>query len=323
MPAKPSPDAPWIPPRQRPPPPMDHAPGFKESAYTPQMGELILERIAAGETVKQITADPAMPSYATVYRWNHVIPEFEAAWRALRARLAADAVWLDEQRRVARDWVRAHERRLAGKPPRGWRSGRQSSYTREIAETVCAALREGAALSAVARRPGMPSCKAIYRWLRNEPEFRAAYAEACDWRAGWLDFQATMIAEETSPATFRADRLRVARLDGRIGRMRPRKYQAPPQEPEASGRRADVGLQAPGDAGPGAFVQEVEHRGVDVRDDHESERDPQRPGEQQDGHEVGGHHHHPVGDRLEERPAAGGGRGDGCGGGVGEGHGQA
>lgn len=232
MSAPPSPENPWVPPRLRQPPPMDHAPGAKESAYTPEMGQLILDRLAAGETVKAITADPRMPCYATVYRWTRVIEDFGEAWRAVRMRLCADAIWADQERARARAWMRAHARRLAGKPARDWRSGTRSSYTPQMAEAVCAAVREGASLSDVVRTPGMPSFKAIYRWLKIFPAFRAQYVDACAYRDGWLDFQAVMIAEESTPLTFRADKRRVAALDGRAGRMRPKKYRAlPPEDP--------------------------------------------------------------------------------------------
>ena len=69
---------------------MDHAPGWKASAFSWDMGRLILARVAAGETVKAITADPRMPSYCTVYRWTKMIPAFGDKWWALRERMAGD-----------------------------------------------------------------------------------------------------------------------------------------------------------------------------------------------------------------------------------------
>lgn len=216
-----SPQNPWIPWREREPPPMDHAPGAKESAFSEEMGRLILERIAAGETVKEITADPRMPCYATVYRWTHVIPEFGAAWRELRARMAADAVWVDRQKATARAWVWAHRRRLAGKPPRDWKSGRPSTYSPERAEAVCVALMLGASLSDVVARPGMPSAKAIYRWLRNEPAFRREYAKVCALREDLIDDQIRDLCVRQGYAA----RAAVEHLAGRRGRIAPRKYQ--------------------------------------------------------------------------------------------------
>lgn len=222
-----SPGQPWRPAKERAPPLMDHAPGWKPSAFTWEMGRLILARIEDGETVREIAASPGMPSYATIYRWTHVIAEFGRAWREVREKRAAGACWLDEQRAVAKAWMRPHERRLADKPPRDWIAGRKSTYTPERGEAVCDAIANGASLSEVVARPDMPSFKAVYRWLKRFPEFRAAYAQACVWREEMLHEEALAAAMAATPQTAAAARRRGARLEGRAGRIRPRKYKAP------------------------------------------------------------------------------------------------
>ena len=219
-----SPERPWKPPAEREPPAMDHEPGWKESAYRPEMGRLILARLEAGETLKQVTADPRMPSYATVYRWTHVHEDFGEAWRMLRDMQAADRRWRLREGAKARAWRYAHERKLAGKPPRAWKSGKRSTYTACMAMRVCFALEQGASLSEVVKRPGMPSSKAIYRWLRNEPWFRDQYARACDLREFIARETVIDIALEADVGTFRRAKREVAAIDGRIGRMRPRTY---------------------------------------------------------------------------------------------------
>jgi hypothetical protein len=203
---------------------MDHEPGWKASAFTPQMGELILDRIIAGETVREITADPRMPSYATVYRWTQVIPAFGEAWREARTRRARIEREAEAQEAEGLRAARAELARLQGKRPRDWVSGGKSTYTPGAAAAVCRAVEEGASLSEVVARPGMPSFKAIYRWLRRFPEFRQAYAEACDKREDRIVFQTQLIAEETNIVNFPQNRARVAAMTGRAGRMRPRKY---------------------------------------------------------------------------------------------------
>jgi hypothetical protein len=228
-----SPSNPWIPWRDRPPPPMDHAAGWKASAYTPAMGRLVLDRIAAGETVKQVTADPRMPSYATVYRWTHVIPEFGEAWRSLRQRLCADRIWVDQEKARARVWMRAHRRKLAGKPARDWVAGRRISYTAERGAAVCSAIEQGASLSEVVARPGTPSFKAIYRWLKTFPAFRLAYVEACACREFLLNDMAYDVARNSNPFDLGPAKAEVAKLDGRVGRTAPKKYRALPPEDEA------------------------------------------------------------------------------------------
>jgi len=222
-----APGRPWRPAKERAPPLMDHAPGHKPSAFSWEMGRLILARIEAGETVREIAASPGMPSYATIYRWTHVIADFGRAWRELRETRAADARWLDEQRAVAKAWMGPHERRLAGEPPRDWPHGGRSTYTPEWGEAVCEAIAEGASRGAVVARPDMPSFKAVYGWLKRFAEFRAAYVQACAWREEMLHEQALAAAMAATPKTAAETRRRRARLEGRAGRIRPRKYKAP------------------------------------------------------------------------------------------------
>lgn len=193
--------------RDWPIPPMDHEAGDKPSAFTWAMGRLILQRMADRETIKEITADPRMPAYATVYRWTHMIPEFGDAYREVRAALAR---------------VRREERDARQAPRRA--SGRRTTYTALRGQEVCSAICEGLSLSEVVRRPGMPSFKAIYRWLRHEPEFRAEFIQACGLRAMLLHEEAVDIARETTRATLAVNMRRIDRLHGRIGRLTPRLY---------------------------------------------------------------------------------------------------
>jgi hypothetical protein len=186
---------------------MDKAAGWKPSAFTWAMGRLILQRMADRETIKAITADPRMPAYATVYRWTHVHEEFGEAYREVRALLAQ---------------VRLEERDERQKPRRT--SGRPTTYTVERGWDVCEAICEGASLSEVVRRPDMPSSKAIYRWLRYEPEFRAEFIQACGVRALKLQEEVLDIARAVTPANVRLAKRQIDRLHGRIGRMTPRLY---------------------------------------------------------------------------------------------------
>jgi hypothetical protein len=48
----------------------------QESTYTPELADEICERIANGETLREITRDSHMPSYRSVYRWREAFPEF-------------------------------------------------------------------------------------------------------------------------------------------------------------------------------------------------------------------------------------------------------
>ena len=210
--------------RHRDIPPMDHEAGDKESAFTWAMGRLILERMAARETMKAITADPRMPAYCTVFRWVKVHPEFGEAYRAVRAAVAAVAREEAKALRAAHARARDATRIAAGKAVRHWVAGARSTYSPEIAEAICDAIKGGASLSEIVATPAMPSFKAIYGWIKRRPEFEAAFIEACDWRAGWLEFQIELVVEQTTPFTLARAKAQVAALEGRIGRLTPKLY---------------------------------------------------------------------------------------------------
>lgn len=199
---------------------MDHTGGFKDSQYTPQMGRVIIERMAAGETVRRIAADPAMPSYATIFHWRRVHEDFARAWEEVRM--------VQAYLRVAR-WK--------ARPPRTRPGGKTSSFTVERGEAVCAWLREGLAMSAINAMPGMPSAKVVYTWLKREPRFRAMVAAARAYGRSWLAFQAEVAAEKglpslsaidgmtpVSPAAFSGAKAEVAYFEGRIGALTPKVY---------------------------------------------------------------------------------------------------
>lgn len=204
-------------------PPMDHAPGWKPSAFTWEMGAFILERIEKGETMRDITYDPRMPAYCTVFQWVRVVPEFGAAYRALRARQAEAYVKRVANRAAAEAFWPAHQAKVLGK--RWWRRGRRSSYTRAVGEAICTRLRQGETMMSINADPAMPSAKVVYTWMRKETEFRDMVTEARrEWLA-WLAFEADREADEAlAGARLGAVKRKVARIEARIGRLTPKHY---------------------------------------------------------------------------------------------------
>lgn len=215
------------PPGEWPVPEMDHEAGGKASAYTPQMGRLILARIAAGETVKQVTADPRMPSYATVYRWVRVHEDFAEAWTDVRWALAEAAIVADAQAQADRASLRAFKTGVGWARRRG--GGRRSTYNRGKGLAVCRQVAAGAPVSHVLDRPGMPSTKAFYGWLKTRPGLRRAYHAACLARMDALQldlwFAADQVLADGDLARAKAE---VAAIEGRMGRLTPKKYRALP-----------------------------------------------------------------------------------------------
>lgn len=204
--------------REWPIPAMDKEPGDKDTAFTWSMGRLILQRIAEGETVKQITADPRMPAYGTVFRWMNVVSEFGARVAEVRAGLA-------EQRRSYADAVRALKGRRRG------RGGQRERVPAAALAGLLQAVRDGASVSEAVAARGAPSFKAVYSRVRKCPGFRAAFVDACGWRAMMLDIAAEEVAEDVMEMRMGIPQAVVARraLFARKGRLMPKLYREAPR----------------------------------------------------------------------------------------------
>ena len=191
-------------------PEMDHQGGWKDSAFSWDMARVILRRIADGWTMKSITHNPEMPSYCTVFHWMRVVPEFGAAVAEARGVLAA-------KRLAARDRARR------AKGPR-WRGGRKPQVPAEALDALLTRVREGASVSEAVAARGAPSAKALYTRVRGCPGFRAAFVDACDWRRGWLDFEAETAVDSVRTVGLRLARARYEALMARKGRLTPKLY---------------------------------------------------------------------------------------------------
>jgi len=202
-------------------PEMDHTGGHKESQYHPRLGWEICQRMCWGQTIRQIAADPQMPSYATIFRWRRMHADFAEMYDMCRAKLAwkhqveaaslAKAKALQREREIA---AGTRRRRPAG-------SGQKSTYDVRVAFEVCRRVAAGQALSAVARQPGMPSLKAVYTWLKRFPEFEALYLIALDERAYWFDEEMHHRAVSTH---WLASHDWIEALEGKRGRLTPKRY---------------------------------------------------------------------------------------------------
>lgn len=197
--------------REWPIPPMDKEAGWKDTAFTWAMGTLILQRIADGETVKAITADPRMPAYCTVFRWMQVVPEFGEAVAEVRRHLA-------QQRLAYADTVRkARGRRRNG-------AGGREQASAEALGRFLDALWDGASVSEAVAEPGAPSFKMVYSRVRKCPGFRAAFVDACAVREVGLDLSRYEIIDAVEEIGIRAASRQLRELDGRRGRLRPKLY---------------------------------------------------------------------------------------------------
>jgi hypothetical protein len=229
----------------RPLPRIDHTGGWKDSQYHPRIGRVICERIEDGETVKQVAADPAMPSYPTIFRWRKMHPDFAAMYDAMRARLAEGRIAQADLAERSKVYWRIHKARVDGRPVRDWVAGRRSTYRREWAQAYCDRIAAGESGMSVSADPAMPSAKAVYRWLKRFREFREMYVEARRRQRIGLALDIDMVVDDVTDgrASLAEARIEAARLEGRIERLGPKTWKAVPRtrvwpEPPGGGMRA-------------------------------------------------------------------------------------
>lgn len=227
-------------------PVMDHTGGYKESQYHPILGAEICARIEAGETVRQVAAEPSLPSYATIFRWRKMHPDFARAYDAARLRAAEARLERAEVERRSKTYWRIHKARTDGRPVRDWVSGRRSTYDRAWAQAWCDRIAGGEAGYRVSAEPGMPSAKQVYGWLKRVPEFREMYVEARARQRRRLMLAVHETIDRVGELGFRHADRRVAWLEGRMGRLAPKVWKrVPPErdwpEPPGGGMRAAKG----------------------------------------------------------------------------------
>lgn len=203
------------------PPWMDHTTGGGQySQYTPEMAAIILARIEAGQTVRQVAADPDMPSYRTIYDWVNDQPDFGEAWNEMRReRARARREELIRRASAAREAEVQLALAEGRKPCR--KAGRKSTWTRERGEAFCELIREGLSTRAACARPGMPDGPMVYRWLRNHPQFRERYARAVQFREFRLADEVWDLALQATPANLPTLKPRVKRMQAQVSAMRP------------------------------------------------------------------------------------------------------
>src|SRR5207302_7272030 len=72
----------------------------RPSSFTPEVADLICERLIGGESLRQICQDPKMPARSTIFRWVQEHKEFARQYR-LAKKLQIDALF-DEILEIAK-----------------------------------------------------------------------------------------------------------------------------------------------------------------------------------------------------------------------------
>ena len=121
-------------------------------------------------------------------------------------------------------------------------------YSKDIADEICRRIAQGEIWFKICNTGRMPSYTLIYSWMRKYPEFAEAYAQAREMAADLRADKVLAVAEDTTPATVQADRLKVGALQWHAGKSAPRRYGA------RAGVRDD---QDEGEARPPRLIIEV------------------------------------------------------------------
>lgn len=214
-----------------PPPTFGRPEARPQVRYTPALGRLICERIAAGQSEASLTREAGMPSAPSIHKWREREPEFGAAYEAARAQARRDRLARDREVDEARRW------RAALKVRKDGRGGRVSLYTPELGDMICRRVAAAETVLAIGADPQMPCAPTIYHWIRKDAGFREQYLEAKAVAADMLADAALEIALEATEATVRADQLRIATIRWTASMLAPKKYGSrralAPEEEEA------------------------------------------------------------------------------------------
>lgn len=135
-------------------------------------------------------------------------------------------------------------------------TGRPSSFTQKIAETICTRLSEGESLRRICRDEAMPAKSMVMRWLEENEPFRDQYARARDLQADDFHARVTDIGLATLQKRYdpQAARVAIDALKWSAGKLAPRKYgdsvqlkhadaeggRLPPNETEMTARVAAI-----------------------------------------------------------------------------------
>jgi hypothetical protein len=205
--------------------------GPRESAFTPELGREVCARVAAGESLRAISAMAGLPCRRTIRNWAAAHPDF--------------AVALASAQRAARTAARLRDRDAR----RGITVGRgraASTYTPAVGVLICERIAEGASLIAICAEPGMPRASKVYNWLKANPAFEDMYVEARHRQADTFCDEVREVGLAATPGTVWADRLRFDTLRWLTTRLAPKKYCEKIMVVEA--------MRAPGDAAPQEIV---------------------------------------------------------------------
>ena len=166
-------------------------------AYTERLSDRIILAVVRGATLPQLYADRTLPSRAGLRRWRKAYPEFDGALRM---------AILTGHRARGKARVDAH-------------------CTPELTHAIEEHIVAGHSLHSLSKRRDMPGLYALYRWVRERPDFARAIAAASQ-------FRDTLLADRVFTLTMGGAKVPAAALRKRLGQLNPN----PGERPRKAGR---------------------------------------------------------------------------------------
>jgi hypothetical protein len=185
------------------------APRTRHAHYDPDIARTIVRRVAAGETLRSLWGDPAVPGCRTMRRWRRAHRDFDRA--------------LDAAVNLAR------RRRHLALSPHGW----------PMREQIIVRLANGEGLKQIAAQPGMPSTSVIYDWIHREPEFREAIIVARELAIEAITEQCEELGLLATLETAKDAYAQLQRLHWRASKLAGKTFSATKAEPEELPALAD------------------------------------------------------------------------------------
>jgi len=111
----------------------------------------------------------------------------------------------------------------------GGQTGRPSIYNKKLAQEICDSLASGQSLRKICAWKDKPGQTTIFRWLRENEDFRQQYTQARSHQADTLfdeclDIADDRLDDDTSPCAVARARLRIDTRKWMTGKLNPKKY---------------------------------------------------------------------------------------------------
>lgn len=163
--------------------------GYRRSRmrFDQDVADRLLLAVMRGATLPDLVRRPEFPTRLGLRRWRKAHPEFDTVLRK-----AAEA----GHRARGKARVDLHC---------------SPALTEEIARRIAA----GASLHSLSKEADMPGLEALYRWVRDRPDFAAVVADACDFRTALLADRAFELTMADTPAAERE----AAAIRKRLGQL--------------------------------------------------------------------------------------------------------